>query len=169
MEERRTEIDKLRKVDEEEENDARDRITKLEEEICDMVAEENREKVVNNFKLLANPGGLCNTNGMWSLKRKVFPKIKESLPFGKKDFDGKIITAQSELKKLYLETFVHRLRHRPVSMDYQVLKSLKEELCFKRIEFSKRQTSKPWTLNQLRKTLIKLKDNKSKDPHGLLN
>ena len=63
MKEWRTEIDKLRKVDEEEENDVRERITKLEEEKCDMVAEENREKVVNNFKL-ANPGGLCHTNGM---------------------------------------------------------------------------------------------------------
>jgi hypothetical protein len=113
------------------------RRTEIDKEMCDMVAEENREWVVINFKLLANPGGLRNTNGMWSLKRKVFHKVKESLPFGKKDFDGKIITAQSELKKLYLETFVHRLRHRPVRMDYQVLKSLKEELCFKRIEFSK--------------------------------
>ena len=170
MEERRTEIDRLRKVeDEEEENDVRERITKLEAEICDMVAEENREKVINNFKLLANPGGLCNTNGMWSLKRKVFPKVRESLPFGKKDCDGKIITAQSELKKLYLETFVHRLRHRPISTDYQALKCLKEELCFKRIEYSTHQRSKPWTLSQLKKTLAKLKDNKSRDPHGLLN
>ena len=92
---------------EEEEDEARTRILKLEEQICELVAEENRDKIMNNFKVLANPGGLCNTNGMWSLKRRVFHKNKESLPFAKMDCDGRIITAQSELKNLYLETFVH--------------------------------------------------------------
>ena len=169
MEERRTLLAKLGKLAEDEEDEARSKLTKVEEKICEMVAEENRDKVVNNFKVLAKPGGLCNTNGMWSLKRKVFPKNKESLPFAKKDCDGKIITAQSELKKLYLETFVHRLRHRPVSVKYQYLKKLKEELCFKRIRYAKRHKTQPWTLSEMRKTLRKLKDNKSRDPHGLLN
>ena len=169
MEERRSELGKLENVADGEDEETSIKITKIEEEICELVAEENREKVLKNFKVLANPGGLCNTNGMWSLKRKLFPKNKESLPFAKKDCDGKVITAQSQLKTLYLDTFIHRLRHRPVSNDYQYLKTLKEELCYRRIDYSKMQSTKPWTKSQLRKVLKKLKDNKSRDPHGLVN
>ena len=169
MEARRIELAKLKNATEEQKDEVKSRILKLEEEICEYVAESNRNKVVENFKELANPEGIFQTNKMWSLKRKVFPKNKESLPFAKKDCDGRIITAQSELKKLYLDTFVHRLRHRPANVNYQYLTTLKEELCFRRIEYCKKKNTKPWTLAQMRSILKKLKNNKSRDPHGLIN
>ena len=53
-------------------------------QVSDIVAETNRNKVIENFKLLSQQDGKMNTNNMWNLKKKVFPKNKESLPFAKK-------------------------------------------------------------------------------------
>ena len=103
------------------------------------------------------------------MKRKVFPKNTETLPFAKKNFDGRMVTSQKELKSLYLDTFSHRLRHRPVKDSLKYLKTLKEELCYKRLEIAKSRKSKSWTMEQLIKVLSKLKSGKSCDPHGLVN
>ena len=110
-----------------------------------------------------------NTNSVWSLKRKVFPKNKESLPFAKKNCDGKLISSHKQLKDLYLDTFVHRLRHRPIKKDFSYLKALKERLCSKRLEYCRKIKSKDWTMSSLEDVLKSLKLNKSRDPHGLLN
>ena len=52
---------------------------------------------------------------------------------------------------------------------YEELKSLKEELCMKRIEVSKQNKSKPWTIEDLIEILSSLKNGKSRDPYGLVN
>jgi endonuclease III-like uncharacterized protein len=54
-------------------------------------------------------------------------------------------------------------------VDYQYLTTLKEELCVRRIAYCKQKTTKPWTKDQMRNILKKLKNNKSRDPHGLIN
>ena len=164
MDERRKELDKLKTVNDVEKDTIKLRISILEEDICELVAEENRNKVVDNFKQMENAEGLLHTNGMWSLKKKVFPNNKESLPFAKMDVDGKVITAQSQLKDLYIETFVHRLRHRPVQEDFKQLKYLNEELCARRLEYVKQQKTNPWTTSELRISLSSLKKTKQEIP-----
>ena len=59
---------------------------------------ENRNKVVNNFKSLSDTDGILNTNGMWKLKKKLFPKHVQSVPTAKKDSQGNLISTQEELK-----------------------------------------------------------------------
>ena len=144
------------------------KLTEVEKKVSTLTADENRKKVVDNFELLSNTDGSTNTNGLWNLKRKVFPKNAETLPFAKKNFEGRMITSQKELKTLYLETFSHRLRHRPVKQSFRYLQSLKEELCYKRLEIVKNRKSKDWTIQQLKKVLSSLKAGKSRDPHGLI-
>ena len=51
---------------------------------------------------------------MWNVMKKVFPKNIKPLPVGKKNEVGQIITNPESLKSLYLETYIHRLRHRPI-------------------------------------------------------
>ena len=113
-----------------------DRLTEIEKEVCDLVSEENYAKVVENFKLQGNNSGVIQPLGIWNIKRRVFPKNKECLPTAKKNCEGKIITAQGLIKTLYLDTFIHRLRHRPVNHEYKRLKYLKEQLWQKRLEYS---------------------------------
>ena len=84
MERRRSLIKKLKEVEEDEKDEIEVEITEVEVQASDIVAETNRNKVIENFKSLSQLDGKMNTNNMWNLKRKVFPKNKESLPFAKK-------------------------------------------------------------------------------------
>ena len=102
-------------------------LEKLESEISKIVVEDNRNKVVENFSSLKKHDGTTNTSGVWKIVRKVFPKNNETLPFAKKDFDGNLISSQNDLKKLYLNTFQNRLRHRQIKPGLEDLKTLKEE------------------------------------------
>ena len=166
---RREIIKKMKNCSEEESECLQDALNKIEDKVCDMIADKNHAKIVDNFKSLTDQSGLLNTQGMWNIKRKVFPKNKESLPYAKKTCDGKIVTSQSQIKTLYLDTFVHRLRHRPIKEDFEYLKSLKENLCRRRLAYAEKQKTDPWTQEQLMKILSNLKNDKARDPHGLVN
>ena len=113
--------------------------------------------------------GTTIVNGIWNLKKKIFPKHANLLPVAKKNIEGRLVTAPNELKELYAKTFKHRLRHRPINDDLKNLEALKEELCSRRLELAKMTKSKEWDLKLLNKVLANLKNNKSRDPHGLIN
>ena len=169
LEERRSIIEKMKTCQEDGKDKLQDRLTEIENDVCDLVAEKNYAKVVDNFKSLRNDSGTIQPLGIWNVKRRVFPKNKESLPTAKKNCEGKIITSQGLIKTLYLETFIHRLRHRPANDKYKYLKCLKEQLWQKRLKYSEQNKSAEWSETQLLKTLASLKNNKSRDPHGLVN
>ena len=101
--------------------------------------------------------------------KKVFPKNVQPLPVAKRNNLGQIITNPEMMKDLYLETFVHRLRHRPIKSDFEELKKLKEALFELRLRLVKQRKSKPWSMSDLDVVLKSLKKNKSRDPHGLFN
>jgi hypothetical protein len=106
--------------------------------------------------------------GIWKIKRKVFPKIKPSLPVGKKNIKTQLITNPEELKKLYLDTFKYRLRHRPVQPGLESLLDDLEELFKERLEMSKNVKTKDWTTEDLEEALMQLKSGKCRDPDGLI-
>ena len=120
-------------------------LTTIEEKIVKEVSEVNRKKVVDNFKSLANTDGSSNINGMWNLKKKTFPKNLPTLPTAKKDSRGNLVSTPEELKILYLNTYTHRLRHRPMVPEMEELRKLKEILCSKRLEMARKTKSIPWT------------------------
>ena len=101
--------------------------------------------------------------------KKVFPKNNPPLPVAKRNTSGQIITNPDILKTLYLDTYVHRLRHRPINPEFIELKQLKETLFDLRIKLAKLRVSKPWCTKDLDLVLQKLKKNKCRDPHGLVN
>ena len=100
-------MQKIRTAGNEEEKSLNEEVSVIESQLINLVAEENRDRVVRNFGSLANNNGTANINGMWAIKKKVFPKNPPNLPVAKKDIHGRVITSHAELKKLYLDTFVH--------------------------------------------------------------
>ena len=64
---------------------------------------------------------------------------------GKKDGQGNLVTDQHGFKVLYLETFVWRLRERPIRPDLGDVKQIKEK-CFDQIlELCSKTKSKKWS------------------------
>ena len=74
---------------------------------------------------------------------------------------GQIIANPEKLKDLDLETYVHRLRHRPIKKEYSQLKKCKETLSDLRLNLYKLRKSEPWTERNLKAVLKSLKKSKA--------
>ena len=80
------------------------------EKLSESISKANFEKVKENFSVLSNTQGTFCVNGMWKATKKVFPKHAKPLPVAKVDNTGRLVSKPEELKNLYLDTYVHRLR-----------------------------------------------------------
>ena len=145
------------------------KLEETERKLSILTSKKNRDKVINNFQQLDGSRGDSFTQGVWTLKKKIFPKNKPSLPIAKKDVNEKLVTTKHELKKLYLETFQFRLRDRPIKSEYENIKSLTDELCRLKLEKTANIKTDEWKIEDLDKALRQLKKNKSRDPMGLAN
>ena len=150
--------------------------TELEEElevvvrqVTEAVSKENLEKIKRNFGHLDQSNGESFANGVWNIKKKEFAKVAPTPPAAKIDVNGRLVTDPENLKKLYLDTFTHRLRQRPVKEDYSDLYKLQQGLLEKRLLISRDYKSDEWTEEDIMKTLNSLKNGKCKDPLGLIN
>ena len=137
----------------------------LEVEIAAVIDDMNIEMVKGTLNEL--DGGA--QKGLWSLKKKINPKIKQTLPTGKKNIEGCVVTNPEELKELYLQTFLHRLRERPIKEGFEKLMEIKEDLFMLILEAAKLNKRKPWNMNDLEAALASLKKEKSRDADGLIN
>ena len=137
--------------------------------LTEYVGRDNLEKIRNNFQHLDQSEGECLTKGVWNIKKKQFPKNVPSPPAAKIDCNGKLVTDPGTLKQLYLETFIHRLRQRPVKEEYADILQSQQSLLEKRLMVTRDIKSPEWTEDDIRKTLKSLKNGKCKDPLGLIN
>ena len=90
------------------------------------MAEKNVKEVVETIKSLGGDEHSLSGAGrkqMWKLLKRKFPKNIPVVPVGKKDGTGNIITNHEGLKNLYLKTYIHRLRNRPIKSDFEELKT----------------------------------------------
>ena len=106
--------------------------------------------------------------GFWKLKKKLLPQAADP-PIAKRDESGMLVTAPNLLKSLYLRTYQDRLRQREMKPELMDVFFLKKELWESRLEELAQNKSDPWNLGQLEKVLKSLKNNKTKDAHGIIN
>ena len=97
-----------------------ERIKQIEKDIEEKGSNEYIKEIVDSLKALG--GGKKSLGGdgrkqMWSLLKNKCPKSEPSVPVGKKDKSGNLITNHKGLKQLYLQTYIHRLRNRPIKED----------------------------------------------------
>ena len=117
-----------------------DRIAEIEDEIGDDIAEKYHKEILDTINDLG--GDQKNLNGsarneLWKILKQKIPKNPPQVPIGKKDVFGNIIINYEGLKSLYLKTYLHRLRNRPMKKEFQEIKKLKEELFELRFHLAK--------------------------------
>ena len=144
------------------------RLAEVTEKILLLSSTRNKKIIDEHFLQLNNLDGTFSRIGMWKLKSKLLPN-KYDPPTAKKDGAGNLITAVEPLMKLYLSTYIHRLRHRPIREDLQDLFSLKHKLWEGRLTLLKSNVAKPWTEEDLDRVIKSLKNNQTRDPLGMLN
>ena len=143
-------------------------ISRIEDDISRISASRNAELVQDYVRHLDSASGNFSQLGLWRLKRDLCQTQPEP-PSAKIDKGGNLISSPNLLKKLYLDTYSERLRNREMKPELKELYFLKSKLWELRLEKLKTSKSKLWTLADLEKVLRKLKTNKSRDPHGLIN
>ena len=85
------------------------------------------------------------------------------------DEHGHLVTSEEKLNDLYVETYKNRLSHNVIKDGLEEHQEMREELFNLRLDETKHNKSKPWTMNQLIKVLSSLKKGKSRDPLDLIN
>ena len=133
-----------------------------------MCSDRNTKLVEEYIQSLDSTSGNFSQLGMWKLRNKLC-QAQSDPPMAKRDKSGTLITAPSLLKKLYLDTYTDRLRNREMSPEMTDLYEMKCELWRLQSEALKLKKSKDWSEADLDKVLKKLKNNKTRDPHGLIN
>ena len=115
-----------------------------------------------------NPENI-NLGKVWKIMNKIWPKYSESLPTAKLNHVGRLISAPSEIKKLLAKEYRERLRTRTMRSDMSYLKEKKKRIFQMKLKLATSNKSKPWTIRDLELALKNLKNNKSRDPEGLIN
>ena len=147
---------------------ARAELEKVENFLIENCATRNANIIKDHLQSMENlEGNFCQLN-LWKLKKKVCPP-KIDPPMGKKDETGMLVTAPNLLKQLYLRTYQKRLEQRPMKPELVDIFFLKEELWSRRLEELRIKKTAPWNLSELKIALKSLKNNKTADPHGMIN
>ena len=140
------------------------------EEVIDQISvecgEKNMEIAKEYLGEMNDPMTGFNIANTWSLKKKLAPKNTIDPPMAKKDAKGKLVTDKAELEKLYLETYMERLKANTMVEGLENLEEMKEFLYQMRLELCKGRKSRKWNIEDLEKVFKCLKNNKARDAHG---
>ena len=137
----------------------------INEEISSFCSERNKD-IVKDFLGKQDENEPHNQLKTWRLKKKLAPKNSPDPPSAKMNSKGQLITEKAELEKLYLDTYINRLKPNPVPDDLKDISELKSLLFKLRMEKCSQEISPDWTMENLDNVLKKLKKNKARDAHG---
>ena len=165
-------VSKSKEVDEVMKGQIKEKIKQIEEEIGNEIVSDYHNEIIETIKDIGGDETSIDGSGrqkLWKVLKRKCPKEKSSVPTGKKDRRGNIISNHKGLKTLYLKTYKHRLRSRPIQKDFEEIRDLKMMLFNIRRKLCEKRKSEPWEMEQLEKALKSLKNNKARDPNGWTN
>ena len=84
MKQRSELIQKIKKANDDKIEVLKAELNVINLKLTSFVAEENKKQVYDNFEKLSNTDGTTNNNGIWALKRKLFPKTQNPYQWQKK-------------------------------------------------------------------------------------
>ena len=147
---------------------AKSRLEKIESELAAESAANNAKFVKDIVQNVETSEGKFSNSGFWKIKQRFVPGSVDP-PMAKHDKHGNIVTAPSALKNLYIETYKERLKQREMKLDLLDVYCLKTELWMSRLEKMKKIRSSPWNQDNLDHVLKSLKNNKTRDPNGMIH
>ena len=144
--------------------ESKDEMDNIEEEL----SEEFFKKVKQASKDVDCAEGANMSAEIWKLKKQLFPRSRDP-PTAMMDDSGNLVTNTEEIKDMAVKAYEHRLRNRPMKEGMEKIKEAKENVSQKVMEAARNNKTDPWDMDDLDIVLAKLKNNKSRDPHGLAN
>jgi hypothetical protein len=86
---------------------------------------------------------------MWNLRKNIWPKNQVSIPTGKLNHTGKLVTGPQEIKTLLHKEYKERLRPRPTHPNLSHLNEIKNESFEAKLKEAKKNKSPDWTMSEL--------------------
>ena len=105
---------------------------------------------------------------LWKLKKQLCPRSRDP-PSAMLDKDDNLITNEDQIKAMAVSAYEERLKNRPIKEGLEHILEAKEKLANKLMDEAKQNKTPPWNIQDLQIVLYKLKNNKSRDPNGLVN
>ena len=143
-----------------------DEIEKVVDDIANHCGKRNKDIATEYLEKMKDPLDGFNQIGTWNLKKKLSPKNSQEPPMAKKDSLGNLVTDKAELEKLYLETYVNRLKPNQITPGLETLEDMKNYLFQLRYVLCKDKKSSDWTIEDLENAFKSAKNNKARDAHG---
>ena len=106
---------------------------------------------------LKGDDGAISHHGVWKAQKNLISKDKQCNPMAIKDSSGNFKTNPKGIKTLCLEEILERVWHRKIHPELQEMEHMQEILCERRLNIVKHIKSEPWSMRQLYKVLISLK------------
>ena len=124
------------------------------------IAKEEISKAYSFIKFCAKNGSV-SVKEMWNIMKNIWPKNQESIPTGKLNHIGKLVTGPQEIKTLFYKEYKERLRPRPTHPNLSHLNEIKNKSFEAKLKEAKKNKSPDWTMSELD---IVLKDIDKKSP-----
>ena len=143
-----------------------DTINDLDNKIGDICADKNK-KIAEDYLKHASDGieGFSEPS-TWKMKKLLAPKNDFDPPSAKLDTNGNLVSDLKSLEKLYLDTYLNRLKPNEMDGELKNLERLKEFLFQLRYDLAKETKSPDWTLEDIEEALKTFKNNKARDALG---
>ena len=127
---------------------SRKELSEVEETLAIKCADDNYEKIQSELAGIKCEEGGLNSGKLWKLRKKMFPRSRDP-PTAMMDSDGNLVTSETEIQNIALETYQKRLQNRPMREELSELRAEKEELCARRLEIAKWKKTPPWNMKDL--------------------
>ena len=138
----------------------------ISEKISELCADKNRAIVKEHIGIKDDSIEGFSQLKAWEMKKRLCPKNTLDAPSAKKDKFGNLVTEKEALEKLYIETYVERLKPNTMTEGLEYLEKLKNYLFELRYNIAKVAPAMQWSKDDLEKVLKSLKNNKARDAHG---
>ena len=96
--------------DDQHEESLEEELENVTDAIAKLCAEKNKDTANEYLGKTNDTTEGFNAPKTWALKKKLAPKNIIEPPMAKKDENGKLVTNKSQLEKLYLNTYIDRLK-----------------------------------------------------------
>ena len=141
-------------------------VQKLTTNIAEMLAEESKSKAYK-FRKYCDNDKTMNVTEMWKMKKKLWPKKKNALPMAKRNHQGKLVSAPSDLKKLLLKEYKERLRVRSCHPKMKITQRIRNKVINLKIKMAMRKKSLSFRMDQFEEVLKGLSSGRARDASGI--
>ena len=156
--------DRLRELKGKDDEESKTELAKVIQTIAEN-AEENFNKLKSELEAIKDDSGKLDAHKLWKLRKKMCPNNRDP-PTAMLDKQGNLLTSDESITNRALEVYSERLANNKIKPHLEEFENDTNTLCEIRLKISKKKTTDPWSIEDLKLALKHLKKDKSRDPEG---